>query len=67
MSIEITRRDFLKTAATAAVAVAGPGQLIRPGALLAAGLPARRADGGISVSSADVVGHPARRYGRGDF
>ncbi len=68
MSIEITRRDFLRTAAaTAAVAVAGPGQLIRPDALRAAGLPARRADGGFLYHPPMSSGIPLGGMGAGTF
>ena len=67
MTVEITRRDFLRTAATAAVAVAGPGQLIRPGALRAAGLPARREDGGFLYHPPMSSGIPLGGMGAGTF
>lgn len=68
MTVEITRRDFLKTAAvTAAVAVAGPGELIRPGTLRAAGLPAQQADGGFLYHPPMSSGIPLGGMGAGTF
>jgi uncharacterized membrane protein len=68
MTIEITRRDFLRSAAvTAAVAVAGPGQIISPGALFAAKLPARREDGGFLYHPPMSSGIPLGGMGAGTF
>lgn len=66
MPVEITRRDFLKTAA-ATVAVAGAGELISPGALRAAGLPARRQDGGFLYHPPMSSGIPLGGMGAGTF
>ena len=66
MTIEITRRDFLKTAA-ATVAVAGAGELISSGTLRAAGLPARRADGGFLYHPPMSSGIPLGGMGAGTF
>lgn len=49
------------------MAVAGPGQLIRPGALRAAGLPARQADGGFLYHPPMSSGIPLGGMGAGTF
>jgi uncharacterized protein (DUF608 family) len=68
MTIEITRRDFLRTAAsTAVIAVAGPGQLIRPQALRAAAIPQRQPDGGFIYHPPMSSGIPLGGMGAGTF
>ena len=68
MTIEITRRDFLRTAATSAlVATAAPGQLISPRTLLAATLPVRREDGSFFYHPPMSSGIPLGGMGAGTF